>query len=455
MDDIDLAMLNAWASLPPLQQRLRIATARAESQSPPTPRPLRPFCLCIRASDTRLPLHAAVPDEPASALEPHNVTIYSKTLHALCKPVVIDWPGLDWTRAAARLGRTPEAIRGWIRRGIFKVRYDPPRTLGKRGKPVPMIWSPSPLDPSSNSATGPDPHWGTLWQWLWRRVPADSAVVIRRIPTSRPYPGARPRFRGWSFLCPRCEAATPRLFLPVRTLTLAHHLGVLPPATARHTPPSTHPGVDVGDDLPPLTHLDLACHDCHRIRYASLIDRNGWHLFINAISGGLLTGREVPKPASLAIRRKRTFTRHHRPAPRRDQILTLLLYTHTEVRSPSRRQLRNQLRRRARIRAGLPIRTHLTISHAPIAARIIHRPLRAREIAARLNITTGTVNAHTKTIYRIHGVHSRSQLRAKLQPPPHHHSGDNQRSGDNRRATNNRRATARLRSLVRRPQHAG
>ncbi len=172
MDAIDRALVEAWGRVAPGVRADR-ALALRRSLRRSRLRPMRPWCLCIRAGDTRLNVHAWVPKYLPEAREPHEIVIYSDTIRELCKPVTIPWPGWDWERAAHALGRPPESLSSWIRGGVFQVRRVPAQMLDKRGKPVPVIWSPSPLDPNADLGRAPDPVWGSLWQYLWKRVPDD------------------------------------------------------------------------------------------------------------------------------------------------------------------------------------------------------------------------------------------------------------------------------------------
>ena len=214
MDDLDLALLEAWNRLTPRLRAARLedgnpeAARRARRRSSATlTRPLRAWCLCLRAADSRLDSLAAV--APYSALRinaPHTLYLDAPAIRQLVAPVHIPWPGIPLRRAAARLGRDPAAIRSWISRGLFQVRYDAPSMYGHRGRPVPVVWSPSPLDPNANLAAPPDPVWGSMWQHHHTRVPDHLTLIVNREMTYRYDPRRRPKDlglpRGWQFICP-------------------------------------------------------------------------------------------------------------------------------------------------------------------------------------------------------------------------------------------------------------
>ncbi len=332
MDAIDEALLEAWERVAPgvRQNRLEALRRSFRRTRPLLARPIRPWCLCLRASDTRLNVHAWVPKYLPEQHEPHEITIFSETIRELCKPVTIPWPGWDWERAAHALGRHHRSIHAWIKRGIFQVRHVHPQIMGKRGMPVPVVWSPAPLDPNADQGRAPDPVWGTLWQYLWQRVPDDLEFTLTRVPLSARCPGdepGRPRHRGWHFLCPGLPAAltppaascqspvasscgrrTDRLFIPLRPWTMLDALDVedplalsLPFSQSRRGDPSRpHALTCSRAHSPPSipSPFYAACRVCHRILYPSLVSRVGWNQFVSHLSAGLLYGREVRRPAA-------------------------------------------------------------------------------------------------------------------------------------------------------------
>lgn len=501
MDAIDLALRDAWERLTPALRtdRLELARRLARRHRPTLTRPIRPWCLCIRAADTRINrLNAIIaPRHARRDAQPHHVVLSADTLRLLTKPVRIDWPGIPATDAAARLGRHVEAIRPWIRRGLFQVRYDNARALGRRGKPVPIIWSPSPLDPSANHAQAPDPLWGTLWQSHWQSIPDDMEITLERTPIFRPEPRSfRPKalLRGWHFTCPGrltpvpralataksgpiaaiprlrcmysedapiesrpvldapalledrdhfylyhpCGRPSARLFMPLPVWTLAHALGF--PDDDAQTVTNSIPApalslrLSVSSSLPSAPAVrSFACHHCWRLRYFSLISRNGWNQFVTHLTAGLLRGGEVPRPADLApARRKRRYARHMRPAPRQDQVAALIaegltskqiahrlgIAYSTVVASIKALYKKHNARTRAALCAklGLAYQRPLPPRRAQVLCLLLHGHS-YKQIAARLNIKYATVHGHTKALYRTYQVHSRRELTAKLVRP--------------------------------------
>ncbi len=371
MDSIDRALLQAWNALAPTVRANRAEAVRRAMRRTRAAylRPIRPWCLCLRASDTRFdyPFATAMQEGAIENQEPHTLLVTGYNLQDLCQPVSIPWPGIDWTHAAARLGRHPETIRGWMDKGVFNISRRYARAAGKRGHPVPFIWSRHSLDPSANLGAPPDSVWGSLWQSLSDQIPITDVYLLKRIPRSREYPCRSdfgPRHRGWNWICPginghACGRRVSRIFIPLRPWDLldaldepdpldvtfrfpsdadAHNVRFIPRlSTNTHAPtPAGEPGADTfrpaplhppkpDDEDAPTRILQPACHHCHRIRYFSLTDRNGWNTFVTHISRGLLFGHEVKRPDDLVRKRKRVYTPHARAAPRRDQARGLLL----------------------------------------------------------------------------------------------------------------------------------
>ncbi|MFG0283767.1 MAG: hypothetical protein ACF8R7_05035 [Phycisphaerales bacterium JB039] len=206
MNDLDAALDRAFTTLlARLQADPDEALRRARRAATSIHRrPITAWSLAIRATDTRLEAAAHIDDDHAArAGRPHEVLISSSAVLELCAPVRIPWPGLDWTIAARRLGRPRSVMRNWIEKGVFQVRYDNARSVGKIGLPVPHIWTHAPLNPAAPLGRAPDPIWGTLWQSLADDIPDDHAFTYTRIPRyTDPNRGVRSPFRGYAFQCP-------------------------------------------------------------------------------------------------------------------------------------------------------------------------------------------------------------------------------------------------------------
>jgi hypothetical protein len=217
VDQLDVNLLDAWNRIGARVREDRIEALRRAKRhfTNALRRPMRAWCLCIRASDTRIsawnaiidPLpepsddgtsfignwsdveearrstddgwHPGVADDVSELVTrglPHVVTLSGKVIRELTRPVRIPWPGEDWKVAAAKLGRHHYTLRGWMRHGVLQTRREYSRPHGYRGKPLPIVWSPTPLDPNAHEGRAPDPIWGTLWQWMWEQLPEDLFV---------------------------------------------------------------------------------------------------------------------------------------------------------------------------------------------------------------------------------------------------------------------------------------
>jgi hypothetical protein len=302
MDEIDSALMAAWNKVAPTLKRDRVEALRRAAR-PPADRSIRPWCLAIRAADNRItPILAKYVDphaaDLAGVLPPHRVLLSPTLLMSLLRPVTIAWPGMPASAAAPLLGRHVEGIRPWLKHGVFQITYEAPSIHGHRGKPVPVIWSTSPLDPNADRGSPPHAMWGTLWQTLAKTIPQCATLDAERVPM---FTNTRhgELHRGWKFICPGlekpCGRETEKLYLPRPVCTIFHQLG------------------DIGfrwtdtEDAARWT-----CHRCHRIRYCSLSTRNGWNEFVTHLTRGLLYGCEVKRPASVVYVRKRRYVKHRR-----------------------------------------------------------------------------------------------------------------------------------------------
>ncbi|MCI0674167.1 MAG: hypothetical protein L0Y42_00130 [Phycisphaerales bacterium] len=254
MDRLDTILLEAWNRVGARVRRKRISALKRSRRrfKGVLRRPMREWCLVIRASDTRIARLADWVEErqeevategctsrctgetpvPPTPVPPtcgdpirrgraHLVTLSGRAIRELCKPIWIDWPGVTLHEAAKMCGREYKTIKNWARQGVFKVDYYRefkfPGDMKERRKPIdegvsarqrlsmergrPRVWTPSPMDP--NNFTGRAPHavWGTMWQHLWERLPEDYELVVERVANWRVRKGKQV-FRGWEFVCP-------------------------------------------------------------------------------------------------------------------------------------------------------------------------------------------------------------------------------------------------------------
>lgn len=309
MDDITSAILSAWAVVGPRLKNdpMELAKRLARRRLKTLRRPLRAWCLAVRASDNRInPATAAcVPEEAAypAHLDPqhyiyeeHQVYLDAKLLRTICRAVHIDPPHEDWKDVARKLGVTKGAL--WNARRLGRLRTEHyPGLAGQFGKPIPTCYAPWSLDPSSGHIARKPDDVDAGWQFVADLIPDDFEQPITRVPWYVTFRcarlGPRPCFRGWRWVCPSCKRKVRIVYLPVMPKNLPEMFRL---KVAR----------DEWDQLepPPMT---FACWHCHGVRTFSRADKNSWNELVHHLSGGLLYGYEVPKPEWLTFERKRAY----------------------------------------------------------------------------------------------------------------------------------------------------
>ena len=352
MDQIDINLFQAWNRISADVRADRVeALRRAERQFGRTiRRPMRVWSLCLRASDTRLsPGNCAVgpmegeplgPDDSSDVLidkhRPHELTIPGTTIRELTRPVQINWPGEDWTVVAAKCGVRKQLIRKWMENGTVRVfEHRPAWSMGKRGQAVPIVYTPSPIDPNGFNASGPDRMWGSLWQHMWEKLPEEFVQTAGRVPMYQTR-GGRRVFKRWKWVCPGRIGPNGEYIGCGRTCYRLY--GPLPPWTV---PEALDDRLEIempGDSglagawSPGFTdwsrgQRSFACSECWGLRNFSLLGPEGWNLFVTHLTGGLLYGHEVERPMDEApeVRKVPYLKRKKRPAPQRERVKELLL----------------------------------------------------------------------------------------------------------------------------------
>lgn len=350
VDKIDLALNEAWMRI---GERCRADRQEAlrrfgRSRRPSLAAPVRQWCVCIRASDTRIDCNNAIihplpgmdygPDLATEDLVPrgaaHCVTLTGEILRLLTRPVFIPWPGVPLWNAEKLLGMTRDYVRHWMRLGSLEVSWrDSSRMHGKRCKPIPRVFTPRALDPQFPGGREPDSVWGSLWRSKCEMLPRDYQQTFVRTPRLRSWKD-RTVFRGWDWRCPGRRAADGRwvicgrpckyLFAPLPPFTLAQSLceWTLEMPEGSGLRGAWQPGLhepEVGKG-----RRSLACKHCWGVRNPSMLSHVGWNDFVSCISGGLLYGHEVERPeAEAPLVRKRAWSRHwsrKRDGPRPQEI---------------------------------------------------------------------------------------------------------------------------------------
>lgn len=380
MDELDRNLLAAWDRVfamcrgDPAEARRRYARVLPGAV---LDRPHRAWCVALRASDTRLmdAGYGVLGSEPATsavrARAAHEVVLEGGMIRELGGPVWLRYPGVPLTEAAALLGRDYAGLRGWLPVGAgrsrverarlaatgdsvdgrlkgatfsspgypLKVRYEPPACRGRRGRETPVVWSDGPLDPGGHRGKPPARWWGTLWQSLAEGIPHEFEQVLERVPKYLPCLGEM-RFRGWLWRCPGlepgrvgpadapadapadvpagCGRLVPKLYAPLPVWTVGRHLGLEEGLAVEGLAGRWYPGV-----------MDrwagrrrLACRHCWRVRDSGAAERHGWNELVSHLSGGLLYGREVEKPAGFEYERRRAFRRRGKASDGADPIVS-------------------------------------------------------------------------------------------------------------------------------------
>src|SRR5882724_2536684 len=173
MNDVDRLILEAWEKLGPkiLADPHELAKRLARRRMAILTRPVRAWCLAVRASDTRItpahwiivPEHAMDLNHPAHPYEPieHEVIIRPHALRKFCRPVWTDSWGEQVEDVCKKLGVSRASLMRARWAGLYTERF----VKGLGGKrcrhPIPLIHSWKALDPSGGRFNAcPDQVWG-------------------------------------------------------------------------------------------------------------------------------------------------------------------------------------------------------------------------------------------------------------------------------------------------------
>ena len=305
MDELDQALLEAWHVV---SERLKnepwaLARRMERVSRKELRRPVRAWCVALRASDSRIGAHewrTELQGHFAAKGKNHFLTLSGERLRELCRPVRIDAPGVPVVEAARLLGRDPRTVWSWMGKGRLNVERQsmPSRTRMKH-----RVWS-GPIDPQADDGRGPWAVWGTLWQNLWERIPEDYTQRVQRTMRVRAKRGGRAgeplNFRGWDWKCPgrllatgqylKCGRVCKKLWMPLPAWTIGDYLA----------------GRSGGawEQLPrfEVERSRFACARCWGIRFDPVKSSPdaAWNQFVSTVSGRLLYGREVTRLGELA-----------------------------------------------------------------------------------------------------------------------------------------------------------
>lgn len=290
-------------------------------------RPPRAWCVAIRANDTRIHSGSAVivPEEAGHLSghyrgveyvpREHEVTLDAPLVRRLCAAVYTDKPYSPIPEMMRRLGCSLHNIRAAIRAGVFTVTKIS-GLGGKWGRPIPLIYSPHPLDPGARLRQHADPVWGTMWRYVCERVPDDLKQTIRRVPERKGAVLPGMKSTGWKWICPGCGDRCRTIFHPLPPLVWVQLLN----REFHDTDPSHPDALHKGNNT-------FACMKCHQVLYFSRLGYRQWNHLISHLSGGLLYGHEVSRPGWYVEERKRNFhpILRREPSKRRMQVLEMLL----------------------------------------------------------------------------------------------------------------------------------
>jgi hypothetical protein len=338
MNDVARLILETWEKLRPkiVSDPSELARRLARRRLAILTRPVRAWCVAVRASDRRItpahwvisPEHAMDLDHPEHPYEPieHEVIIRPHALRKFCRAVRTDSWGEEVEDVCKMLGVSKGVLMSARCAGLYTERYV--KGLGgKRGKPIPLIHSWKTLDPSGYPYNSkPDALWGSLWEFLPDMVPDDFEQTLVR----RPRFGRFSRWKtddlqhlGWFWVCPGCKKERRTVFYPLPPSGLFDHLGYDPgrgKAQRSVVFGRELEHYDVEDvSVPPPT---FACRKCHGITSFTHTSNHGWNLVVSHLTRGLLYGREVPKPEW--YKRERKKARHRalgKEAPRREAVM--------------------------------------------------------------------------------------------------------------------------------------
>ena len=195
MDELERAIVETWKRIGPsvLADPAELAKRLARRRTQLLSQPPRAWCLAVRANDHRINQQTALVTRShrldsagrQSSEVSHLVQLDAALLKELCAPVHIDPPGEDAHDVAKKLGVSVHGLWTARFRGVFHAHHVR-RLSGKRGKPVPVLYTDRELDPATPLFTRPDP----LWVWtagsLLKKIPPRLQQTLTRVPTYQP-----------------------------------------------------------------------------------------------------------------------------------------------------------------------------------------------------------------------------------------------------------------------------
>ncbi|HEX8524727.1 MAG TPA: helix-turn-helix domain-containing protein, partial [Tepidisphaeraceae bacterium] len=195
MDDLEKSIRAAWSRIRPTLSPSDITHRLTRIHTNAYQRPPRPWCLAIRATDTRLNEATAI-ISPRCALSinpstgrfsPHSVTLDRDSLLKLCSLIHLSPPGHTIDELSALLGVSRSRLL-WPRiKNRFRTHYITGLEGKHKGRPRPLLYTDKSLDPNALNFQSHHPLWTWTSTHLLSRIPNDFSATVTRIPayTSR------------------------------------------------------------------------------------------------------------------------------------------------------------------------------------------------------------------------------------------------------------------------------
>jgi hypothetical protein len=178
MDPLELSILKTWNSLSPTLTPADLKHRLSRRHSQLLQQPPRPWCLALRASDTRLLPHCtAHPDRHHF----HEVILTRESIVELCSLIDLP-PRSDLAQTAALLGCSTNALLSARVAKTFRTDY----FHHPWGKPRPLLSCDHPLDPAAPNFLPPHALWTWTATYLTNRLPENLPdQLLTRVPAYR------------------------------------------------------------------------------------------------------------------------------------------------------------------------------------------------------------------------------------------------------------------------------
>lgn len=309
MDDLDRRLIEAWRR----RKRTLADESRLVGMAPAGRstarktvgrtyvRPVRSWCLALRAGDRRIDdlgdgvvqTAGYMEVEPGIECAVEAVRVNTEVVGRLCGPVSIFWPGVSVDEAANRFGVNPTTVRRWAKRGLVVMDRDVNRADGKRS--TWRVWTRQAVDPSGQ--VWAEPWWGGGVAHLAQSLPE---VFSHRFSQTllRTHRCLGEKSMVWEWLCAGCGQRVAKVYRPVPVLTVGAWLGEQPVGND-----DTEGAGDLSEGR--NEGGKFLCRRCAGLIYESSERTsrpargrvvNVWDRFVKRVSGGELCGRDVALP---------------------------------------------------------------------------------------------------------------------------------------------------------------